>query len=104
MDILLVRFVDGGGQTGSFPLSEVSSHYEPSESCETNIRKRPVRPRVPVRISVCSEQREMGDEGRGGGQDQSTGPLVKRHIGPSTNFSGKATFQELAAGFRIGDA
>src|SRR5713101_9289455 len=37
----------GGGQTGSFPFSEVFSHYEPSESCETNIRKRPVCPRVP---------------------------------------------------------
>src|SRR6267378_6003510 len=39
--------LDGGGQTGSFPFSELSSHYEPSESCETNIRKRPVCPRVP---------------------------------------------------------
>ena len=38
---------DGGGQTGSFPFSEVSSHYEPSESCETNIRKPPVCSRVP---------------------------------------------------------
>src|SRR5229473_8081216 len=37
----------GEGQTGSFPFSEVSSHYEPSESCETNIRKRPVCPRFP---------------------------------------------------------
>jgi len=37
---------DGGGQTGSFPFFEVSSHYEPGESCETNIRKRPVCPRV----------------------------------------------------------
>src|SRR5229473_2318178 len=40
----------GGGQTGSFPFSEVSSHYEPSESCETNIRKRPLCPRVPGKI------------------------------------------------------
>src|SRR5260370_14642366 len=39
---------NGVGQTGSFPFFEVSSHYEPSESCETNIRKRPVCPRVPV--------------------------------------------------------
>src|SRR5260370_36966265 len=38
----------GGGQTGSFPFSEVFSHYEPSESSETNIRKRPVGPRVPI--------------------------------------------------------
>src|SRR6266478_3792826 len=43
----------GGGQTGSFPFSEVSSHYEPSESCETNIRKRPVCPRFP-RLSPIS--------------------------------------------------
>src|SRR3981189_202629 len=40
----------GGGQTGSFPFSEASSHYEPSESCEINIRKRPVlRFRTPTR-------------------------------------------------------
>src|SRR6266852_4224417 len=38
--------LDGGEQTGSFPFSEVSSYYEPSESCETNIRKRSVCPRV----------------------------------------------------------
>src|SRR6266852_4475565 len=37
---------DGEGQTGSFPFSEASSHYEPSESRKTNIRKRPVCPRV----------------------------------------------------------
>src|SRR5713226_10531414 len=37
----------GGGQTGSFPLSETSNHYEPSKSCRTNFRKRPVCPRVP---------------------------------------------------------
>src|SRR5713101_3415325 len=35
------------GRTGSFPFSEVASHYEPSESCETNIRKRPFCPQVP---------------------------------------------------------
>src|SRR5258708_3089438 len=46
----------GGGQTGSFPFSEVSSHYEPSESCETNIRKRPVCPRVPTRLSPSSHR------------------------------------------------
>src|SRR5260370_14227402 len=44
------------GQTGSFPFSEVSSHYEPSESCETNIRKRPVCPRVPTRLSPSSHR------------------------------------------------
>src|SRR6266478_8336830 len=43
----------GGGQTGSFPFSEVSSHYEPSEACETNIRKRPVCPQFP-RLSPIS--------------------------------------------------
>jgi hypothetical protein len=39
----------------------------------------------------------LGDESwrRGCGQDQSTGPLVKRHIGPNTNFSG-TIYQELA--------
>src|SRR6266852_1694450 len=48
----------GGGQTESFPLSEVSSHYEPSESCETNIRKRPVCPRFlsPVPVPGSSGQ------------------------------------------------
>jgi hypothetical protein len=30
------------GQTGGLSFSEVSSHFEPSESCETNVRKRPV--------------------------------------------------------------
>src|SRR5258708_34379269 len=34
LDILLVRFVDGGVQTGSFPFSEVSRRYEPSERSE----------------------------------------------------------------------
>ena len=46
----LFRFGVRGGQTGSFPFSEASSHYEPSESCETNIRKRPVCPRVRPRV------------------------------------------------------
>src|SRR5260370_38579506 len=44
---------DGGGQTGSFPFSEVSSYYEPSESCETNIRKRPGCPRVSRVSTPC---------------------------------------------------
>src|SRR5260370_22720460 len=51
----------GGGQTGSFPFSEVSSHYEPSESCETNIRKRPVCPGVPefINMTVPNIKRRM---------------------------------------------
>src|SRR5712691_6987645 len=48
----------GGGQTRSFPFSEVFSHYEPSESSETNIRKRPVCPRVPA----CGRQEKTKDE------------------------------------------
>src|SRR6266481_3255524 len=79
------------GQTGSFPFSEVSSRYEPSESCETNIRKRPVCPRFrgSVRISVCSEQREMGHEGRGGGggQDQGTSSLLKNRSAEEPTLS-----------------
>src|SRR5216684_5795489 len=38
---------DGGGQTGSFPFCGISNHYEPNESCQTNIRIRPFCPRVP---------------------------------------------------------
>src|SRR5258708_24951904 len=34
------------GQTGSYPFSESSTHYEPDKSCRTNIRKRSVCPRV----------------------------------------------------------
>src|SRR6266436_8341510 len=37
------------GQTGSFPYSESLRHYQSNYSCQTNIRKRPVCPRVPVR-------------------------------------------------------
>src|SRR5258708_28945250 len=60
----------GGGQTGSFPFFEVSSHYEPSESCETNIRKRPVCPRVPLasqlrmRLLHTSLGKKLALEGR----------------------------------------
>src|SRR5260370_7591907 len=32
---------------GKFPVSEISHHYEPNESCQTNTRKRSVCPRVP---------------------------------------------------------
>jgi len=39
------------GTDGKFPYSEISNHYEPNESCQTNIRKRPsvpkFRPQVP---------------------------------------------------------
>src|SRR6266481_3387050 len=54
------------GQTGSFPFSEVSSHYEPSESCETNIRKRPVCPRVPrvPKFSPSSPSSSASQAGR----------------------------------------
>src|SRR5216684_9139715 len=41
---------DGGGQTGSFPFCGISNHYEPNESCQTNIRIRPVCPRVRPRV------------------------------------------------------
>jgi hypothetical protein len=39
----------------------------------------------------------LGDESgrRGGGQDQGTGPLAERYIGPNTNFSGNATNLQL---------
>ena len=39
----------------------------------------PIPFRGSARLSVCSEQAEMGDEGRGGGggQDQGTSSLVK---------------------------
>ncbi len=40
-----------GGQTGSFPSLKISNHYEPNESCQTNIRKRSVCPRFPSPIS-----------------------------------------------------
>src|SRR6266478_2504899 len=80
----------GGGQTESFPLSEVSSHYEPSESCETNIRKRPVCPRVPACGYRCRDlQGEMSDEGRGGGggQDQGASSLVKNRSAEGPTLS-----------------
>src|SRR5229473_6155837 len=54
---------DGGGQTGSFPFFEVSSHHEPSESCETNIRKRPVCPRFP-RLSPVPKDERVGHSHR----------------------------------------
>src|SRR5260370_365552 len=42
-----------------------------------------------VRISVCSEQREMGHEGRGGGggQDQGTSSLVKNRSAEGPTLS-----------------
>jgi len=42
-----------------------------------------------VRISVCSEQGEMGDEGRGGGggQDQETSSLVKNRSAEEPTLS-----------------
>src|SRR5216683_5875315 len=40
-----------GGQTGSFPSLKISNHFEPNESCQTNIRKRSVCPRFPSPIS-----------------------------------------------------
>ncbi len=71
---------DGGGQTGSFPFSEVASHYEPNESCETNVRKRSACPRFPG---------EMDREGRGGGggQDQGTSSLVKKRTAEGPTVS-----------------
>src|SRR5260370_21161116 len=40
-----------GGQTGSFPSPKISNHYEPNESCQTNIRKRSVCPRFRQGVS-----------------------------------------------------
>src|SRR6266481_5908483 len=42
-----VSLLGTGGQTGSFPSLKISNHYEPNESCQTNIRKRSVCPRFP---------------------------------------------------------
>jgi hypothetical protein len=39
-----LKLTGTGGQTGSFPYSEISNHYEPNEACQTSIRKRPLRP------------------------------------------------------------
>src|SRR5712691_11623031 len=38
------------GQTGSFPPLKISNHYEPTETCQTNIRKRSVCPRFPENV------------------------------------------------------
>ncbi len=41
------------GQTGSHPSLKTSNHYELNESCQTNIRERPVSPRVPRKLGVA---------------------------------------------------
>src|SRR6266849_7740672 len=54
-----------GGQTGSFPSPKISNHYEPNESCQTNIRKRCVCPRF-RRTSSSSPATTSGEvEGTG---------------------------------------
>src|SRR6267378_5131067 len=41
----LLRVGTRVGTDGKFPCSEISNRYEPNESCQTSIRKRPVCPR-----------------------------------------------------------